>query len=286
MLKNPYQFIAFIVGIILSIIGLISAIVTIVTAPDPNLRSVATIVLMVIVSITLLIVCCISAYSIFKNMITVIGYVTPPRYGVREAQVSDLVEIAKLQKAFYPTDAVPLKVYKEWYSVNPEGFFVIEATITRDDGSEYREIVGHFTFLAIKDECLESFKRGEILETTITQKDLLSSSEKSIIKNLYIESVIVKRAHRRQGVFCLIRMLKTMICNFCDPKIAEKVYAMAATGDGEKALKGMGFSMVRHHMRLPREDGHEMYECDFKNFMEVVIDRETKHEINLLHRDR
>jgi hypothetical protein len=134
---------------------------------------------------------------------------------------------------------------------------------------------------------LGKYKNGEILETHIGSKDLFSSSERSLIKNIYVESVIVKRAHRRQGVFCLIRMLKTMIVNFCDKEIAEKVYAMAATDDGIRMLKGMGFSaFVRRDMRQKRLDGHEMYECDFKEFMEVVIDRETKHEINMLRRDR
>jgi hypothetical protein len=219
-------------------------------------------------------------------MLTVIGSM-PPRYGIREAQVSDLEEITKIQRSFYPSDAVPIEVYREWYSANPDGFFVIEATLTNNDGSEHKEIVGHLTFLAIKDEMLERYKIGQIRETAIGSKDLFRSSEKSLIKNIYIESVIVKRAHRRQGVFCLIRMLKTMIVSFCDEGIAEKVYAMAATDDGIRMLKGMGFSIFVHRdMREKRLDGHEMYECDFKDFMKVVIDRETKHEINMLRRDR
>ena len=66
---------------------------------------------------------------------------------------------------------------------------------------------------------------------------------------LYIESVIIKRQHRRNAMFCLVRMLRTMVLNFCDPKAARHAYAMAATKDGEKTLRGMGFTMLRRKKR-------------------------------------
>jgi N-acetylglutamate synthase-like GNAT family acetyltransferase len=265
--------------IISSGIGVISGALGILTA-EGNWRTISLCALLIIVSLALY-------FTLSKilrhHFTTVIGDMPPPRYSIREARINDLTSIAELQRSFYPDDAVPIELYKEWYEVNPNGFFVIESKTTSKDGLEHKELVGHFTFLAIRDECMDLYREGEIRETDIRHYSLLGPDD--VIKNLYVESVIVKKSHRRHAMFCLVRMLKTMVCNFCDPEVAERVYAMAATKDGEKTLKGMGFTRIERQNRKDRKDGHEMFDCSFESFMKTIIERETKHEINMLHRE-
>lgn len=265
--------------IISSGIGVISGALGILTA-EGNWRTISICALLIIISLAL--------YSTLNKLLrhhftTVIGEMPPPRYSIREARITDLQGVADLQESFYPDDAIPVNLYKEWYEVNPDGFFVIESKTTSKDGFELKELVGHFTFLAIRDECLNLYREGEIREKDIRHYSLLGPDD--VIKNIYVESVIVKKAHRRHAMFCLVRMLKTMVCNFCDPEVVERVYAMAATRDGEKTLRGMGFTQVTRARLAERLDGHEMFECDMAQFMKTLIDRETKHEINMLHRE-
>jgi hypothetical protein len=265
--------------IISSGIGVISGGLGIVTAQG-NPRTISICALLIVVSLALYS----TIINIFRHRFTtVIGNFPPPRYSIREARITDIQGIADLQNSFYPDDAVPADIYKEWFEANPEGFFVIESKTTSKQGFEQKELVGHFTLLAIRDDCLKLYREGDIRETNIRGYNLLGPDE--IKRTIYVESVIVKKSHRRHAMFCLVRMLKTMIYNFCEPEMVERVYAMAATNDGEKTLRGMGFTQVTRENRLKRVDGHEMFECEFSQFMKAVIDRETKHEINMLHRE-
>ncbi|TWT94470.1 hypothetical protein [Stieleria varia] len=271
--KNSLNFIGPGIGFVSGIIGIIGA--------DGNLRIVGISTMLIVLSGAFFYQI---QYEIRRRFASVIGYKMPPMYSVREAMESDLVEIAKLQASFYPDDAVPVELYKEWYDVNQDGFFVIEARTIDSNGLESKELVGHFTLLAIKDDCMELYREGDILETGIRHYNLLSDKEKDSIKSIYIESIIIKKAHRRHAMFCIVRMLRTMICHFCNPDVVEKVYAMAATQDGEKTLLGLGFTLVGRKNRKQRLDKHEMYESDFSSFLANIIDRESKHEVNMLHR--
>lgn len=220
-----------------------------------------------------------SIYPAFKRrMASIVGPINFPTYQVRYATRDDLNEIAELQASFYAKDAVPLHRYKEWYSVNPDGFFVIEMTTPK------KELIGHFTLLAIKNDRMEAYKAGAIKETDILKYDLFSPAEKSTIKDIYVESIIIKKEHRRHAIPSLIRILKTTILSFCDPEIVEKVYAMAATLDGKKTLRGMNFSLIDTPVGHKRLDEHEMYEADFTAFMTALERQELSCEMRLLSR--
>jgi len=211
-------------------------------------------------------------------MTSIVGPLNFPTYQVRYASKADLNEIAAMQAQFYPNDAVPLQRYKDWFSVNPEGLFVIEMT------SPKKDLIGHFTLLAIKNDRMEAYKSGLIKETDILGCDLFDPQQKSKIKNIYVESIIIKKEHRRHAIPNLIRILKTTVLSFCDPAVAERVYAMAATTDGKRTLRGMGFNVVDCPAGQKRVDNHEMYETTFPEFMAALERQELNCEMRLLSR--
>ena len=228
----------------------------------------------------LLISSCLLLYFIYpalkRRRASILGSLDFPVYQIRYATREDLKEISVLQRHFYSEDAVPLARYKEWYDANPDGFFVIEMT------SPKKELIGHFTLLAIKNDRMEAYKAGKIRETDILACDLFTPALKSKVKQIYVESLIIKKEHRRHAIPSMIRILKTAISSFCDPQAVQSIYAVAATNDGAKTLNAMRFNTVdTDHKRL---DGHEMYRANFTEFMEALGQHELNCEMRLLNR--
>lgn len=270
--KNALQFVGSGLGIVGGIIGVVGW--------EGQFNVIGLSITLVIISVALFI----TLYRNYKRKnTTVIGNCNLPSYYVRSTNSNDLIEIAKLQKEFYPDDAVPFDLYKEWFDKNSKGFFIIESKSTCINGIETKEIVGHFTFLPIKEERMKYYLKGQILETDIRGADLHSPQEMKSAKSIYVESVIIKHKHRRIAVFCLIRMMKSMLDYFCssDHNI-NKIFAMAATNDGVKTLKGMHFEKVPGINAEDRKDKHDIFECDYGVFYKGILDRERKFEINLL----
>ena len=213
-----------------------------------------------------------------KKRRAAVGSLDFPTYQVRYAARDDLKEIFALQKHFYSEDAVPIERYKEWYAANPDGFFVIEMT------SPKKQLIGHFTLLAIKSDRMTAYKAGKIREADILGCDLFGPELKSKMKEIYVESLIIKKEHRRYAIPNLIRILKTTILSFCDPLVVESVCAVAATADGAKTLRCMHFEVLdSEHKRL---DGHEMYRANFANFMVELEQHERNCEMRLLARPK
>lgn len=259
-----------------SCVGIVSACVGIYVAPT-EIRVVALWGLFILIlSIGAYVI-----YPLIKKRAAVFPMlVNASSYVVRHATKNDLYDIAQLQKlAYSKEDAVPIDLYKEWYEVNPGGFFVL-----KDVGStNENEIVGHITFLSIKDERLELYRKGLIWETEIRGCDLIPASSKSDIKNVYVESVIITRKHRRAGVPYMYRALREMLCAFCDPSVVENIYAIAATDDGAKTLKRMGFTVIDAGPNSKRVDGHDMFVSNFREFLSKTERIESELGVSLIN---
>ena len=84
---------------------------------------------------------------------------------------------------------------------------------------------------------------------------------------------------------CLLRMLKTMTLSFCNGATPQYVYAMAATGDGRKALRSLScFELLEPSPGGQRGDGHTMHRSKFETFVAAVEARGEQYEINQLNR--
>ncbi len=260
-------------------IGTVASLATIYTLPD-QIQFIASSAMILII----LFILGLRAYRKVTPRYTVVADSSNVNnYFVRYATFADLQDICNLQKEAYTAeDAVPVKLYQEWYEVNPDGFFVLEVS------GKVNQVVGHLTLLAIKEERLNLYKSGLIRETEIRGCDLIPSGNKAEIKDLYVESFIIKKSHRKSGIPCIYRMMKNMVLSFCDPKVAKWVYAMAATGDGEKTIEGMktvsGEKFNPVSIAVDRADSHNMYAVDFQDFLKIAETKESQFEFNMLHR--
>lgn len=160
---------------------------------------------------------------------------------VRPATPEDLDWIFRLEIDAYSAQyAVARAKLDEWYCANPEGFSVLTM-----NGQK----IGHITILPLRPALLESFLQGTILEQEIHGASLYTPAERDLVRNLHVESIIVKSPQGRstpplKALMCLGRNFLHLIQRVCEPANLENVYALSASGQGESFIKGVGFKRV------------------------------------------
>jgi hypothetical protein len=181
-----------------------------------------------------------------------------PKFRLRKARSFDFAEIAALQRSVYsPSDAVPQAVLEEWFHVAPDGFFVLEDK----DG----KIIGQIDILPIKPTTLHRYKAGTIIETEIRGDCLYPPSERDLIEDIYVESVIARprlRTDRSAATRVILLKLDEVVGSVADLGRVKRVTAMAATIAGERFSKRMGLKAISEPE--DRRDGHQMLEGDFQ----------------------
>jgi hypothetical protein len=176
---------------------------------------------------------------------------------INPASMEDIEWIAQLEsELFTGADVIPVELLKEWYNTNPTGFFVFKTS----DGVR----VGHINILPLRPQILELFLEGKIIERQIRGESLFTPVEKKSIKNLYIECLAVKPVGRIRAavLYALMSEFVSMICNICPVDNMEKIYAVAATVQGEQIMRNFGFKVIRED--AARQDGHKLFEADVK----------------------
>jgi len=179
-------------------------------------------------------------------------------YRVDAAGPRDIEWIARLEReVFSPEDAVPESVLQAWYARNPNGFSVL-----RDDGGS---LAGHLDLLPVRPAPLQKFVDGDIKERDLGGEDLYPDSERARIRNLYLESLAVLPQAGRSAVPALRRLLAefpSLVDRVAERDHLEKLYAVAATKEGDRLLRSLGFEICRKAGRRP--DGHDVFATDFK----------------------
>jgi hypothetical protein len=106
-------------------------------------------------------------------------------YRVEPATSDEIGWIAGLQESVYSAeDAVPESVLREWFAVNPTGFFIVK----KRDGS----LAGHIDVLPLRPNTLQQFLDGSIVEREIRGDSLYPPEDRKSIKHLYVESIILR----------------------------------------------------------------------------------------------
>lgn len=193
-------------------------------------------------------------------------------YKIKPATEAEVSWIAQLQvQSYSPSDAVPEHVLKEWYQSNPSGFFIIKMSSG--------EKVGHLDILPIKPSTLERFLEGKIVEKEIRGDSLYSVGERDLIRDIYVESVIVQPPEGYSKAYAMLAVLKSftgIVGNICDPQNIANVYAMAASDKGENLMKKLGFEMIS--AAQGRADHHRVFVIDFRTLAQNIS---TKYGINI-----
>jgi hypothetical protein len=248
------------IGIFLTISGLIGVIVQLLTTPY-NLRLIAFLLLFITL---LLLGIWIIAHSIrlrlkAKRALPLIKKLEEisTRYYIDQATPEDIDWIARLEAKVYPSeDAVPGHILKEWYSCNPSGFSVIKTS----NGQK----VGHIDILPLRPVTLRAFLEGNIVERDIRGDSLYSQAETHLIRNLYVESIIVllpKGLSNAPAILHVLSRFISLVNRVCDPTNVEKVYAIAASDPGKSLLIGLGFDQIK--LGDERADHHDFFAAKF-----------------------
>jgi N-acetylglutamate synthase-like GNAT family acetyltransferase len=173
-------------------------------------------------------------------------------YKIEPATPDDIRWIAKFETEMYsPVDAVPGGILKNWYAQNPNGFSIIK----HDD-----ETIGHVDLLPLKSNIVERFIGGSITEQEIRSDDLFSAQEWELVRTVYVESLAIAASpdsRRAAAVKHLLLNMIDVVRRIGDPQRIEYVYAVAATDNGSRFLKRLGFGIVSHAQ--DRKDQHNLY---------------------------
>ncbi len=158
------------------------------------------------------------------------------------ATPEDLDWIFRLEIDTYSVqNAVARQKLDGWYGSNPDGFSVVKINGRR---------IGHLTIIPLRPNILESFVDGTILEQNIHVENLYTPQEKHLIRNLYVESIIIDspKGPSTLPIAAFARLARDFIplmSRIGDPANLENIYALAASGRGERFMKGLGFVPVQ-----------------------------------------
>lgn len=174
------------------------------------------------------------------------------------ATPEDLDWIFQLEIDTYsPQYAVARRTLEQWYRANSDGFFILTMNGRK---------IGHLTIIPLHSKVLRSFAEGTILEQDIHEDGLYTPRERHLIRNLYVESIILDGSKGPSSFLikplsCLAHNFVPLIGRICDPTQLENVYALAASGRGERFMKGLGFDRV--NSRKERADRRALYVAGF-----------------------
>jgi hypothetical protein len=186
-------------------------------------------------------------------------------FSIEPATIEDLKWIAELEKRTYiypPTDAVPYDKLREWYNANPSGFFVIKHNNLK---------VGHIDILPLKPEALATFIHGvSTHEQCIISDDIYTPADKHLIRDLYIESIIVDTTVRLRAAamvkLLLADSIRHMVENICPLNNVAHIYAIAATIAGNNLMPRLQFT-IRQPLHV-RSDRHNMWWVTLETLMQ------------------
>ena len=244
------------VGAFLGISGLLGVLVQLLTAPS-NMRSLAFIALfasLVIIGVWIAVPGLLRAYRAHRALPSVHELEDVcVSYQVIQATPNEIGWIAQLEAEVYSTeDAIPERILREWYSINSNGFSIIKMA----DGSK----IGHIDILPIRPNTLDSFLKGDIKERDIRGDSLYGMSEQDLIRDLYVESIILrppKPLSNTPAILCVLSNIVPMIQRIVHLGQVEYVYAIAASTSGEKLLRHLGFDLFRP--ASTRTDNHDLF---------------------------
>ena len=197
------------------------------------------------------------------------------------AKHEDLDWIFRLElDAYSAPHAVARQTLEGWYARNPDGFSILTMKGRK---------IGHITIVPLRPEIVKSFVQGTILEQDIRENSLYTPDEKHLIRNLYIESIIIDspQGHSSlpiKSLTCLARDFVPLVTRVCDPTNLENFYALAASRRGERFMRGLGFDQVKS--RQERADRRALYVAKFStlkaNISELYNRRLRKNEMSKL----
>lgn len=133
------------------------------------------------------------------------------------------------------------------------------------------ELVGYWSFFALKDDIFDLAIKGQLYESEITTSNVLEI-DKPGIYNIYISMVCVKDYYRKKGINILFDSFIDKLTELTETnRIIDKICVNAFTDEGLLLSKNFGLRKVGSH----RESG--IIYCG--NYEEVKLSRHLKRKL-------
>ena len=170
----------------------------------------------------------------------------------------ELREANEIAAAHYGHDSIPNALAEDWRQASPNSFVCL-----LDQNSQ---VVASFGILGLSQRFLDFFIDGRLVEADLTPHDLLPWDETINQEAVYISGVVVRDAGSARGQDRARIMMWSMLMYFralFDMTKLQRVYALAATPDGEHILPKLGFQIQT--FADARRDHHNLYVLPVSN---------------------
>lgn len=152
----------------------------------------------------------------------------------------------------YGNENVTFDHYEQWRLKNPN----ILACLTSPSG----EALGYFDVLPLRSTFIDAFLCGQVTEREVTHEDLLGVQHAPRCRKLYLAGFAVADPDQyvgKRGASMMVWGLMKYLQHYYPTHIERKLFALAATKDGEQLLTRFGFRISCPETQ--RRDNHRLY---------------------------
>jgi len=167
-----------------------------------------------------------------------------------------LHQVHELAKDVYPgVDPIPIDRYQAFLKRNSSIFVcLLDAN---------RHVQGYFDVLPLDPKFLRRFCDGAVGESDIRPEHILTREQAAVGGDLYLAGISVREHHSIAGktlASVLVWGLATFLSDVYSPRIPRRLYAEAASKEGETLLLKFNFKLVAE--RRGRRDPFRVYALD------------------------
>jgi hypothetical protein len=178
-----------------------------------------------------------------------------------------------ITRVYEGDDVIPTEVMLDWYRANPDGFWVLK--------NGKGENIGNLDLLTFRPDTMREFIAGGLLERNIPGACLYTPSEKSLVRDVYIASLVVPANEVAGGptncgaLLAILNKLPQCIRKMCSQESLERgevnAYALSANAAITKLLARYRWSILTSKSR--RIDAHDLYCVNFGLLESQIIQR-------------
>lgn len=169
---------------------------------------------------------------------------------------AELAEANSLAAACYRRDAISDELVEQWRLKNPNMF----ACVLDERGT----IDAALGIMPLTESFMDQFIAGKVVESQIGAEDIHGPDKSKQVARLYISGVVVRDAKTQRGhMRAALLMWATIqyLVKLYGTRRRRTLYALAATGDGERILKHLNFTIISPAGQ--RSDEHDLYSLEW-----------------------
>lgn len=172
-------------------------------------------------------------------------------YFLRATQFVDFDQVDRLETAAIGANPSRLRMLHDWFHANPAGFSVVE--------NLHHEVVGCVNLVALRSGTVKRLSTGLLMEGDIRGPDLYRPDERSLVRDIYCESIVVPTVggiRDLEAVSLILRELESLLQKIGDVPRMGELYALAATKPGKRFMFKLGFELAV--TGVDRHDGRDL----------------------------